>query len=242
MKKINLESKNLNSLAYAEIKGRIISREFLPGQRLVDSQLCETFGISRTPIRDAMRMLTEDGLLVNNSARGFYVFRPTNKDIDEIFEISEMIEITSAKKIIHILSQREYQSMESKLAILEEKANNTASIDEDEEFKRYLIELSDNQRLYDVYLKNLTQRQLLANIIFFDCPESQDFKARKERSRMVHNKIIFAIRHRDEPLVREAIAEHTHIGILDAKAYLKQLNEQEITRMYEDISVDIALL
>ena len=64
MKKTIFETQNLNELAYNEIMKRIISREYTPGQRLVDSQLAEDFGISRTPIRDAMRKLTEDGLLI----------------------------------------------------------------------------------------------------------------------------------------------------------------------------------
>ena len=53
MDSVILESVNLNDLAYEEIKKRIISREFAPGQRLVDSQLATIFQISRTPIRDA---------------------------------------------------------------------------------------------------------------------------------------------------------------------------------------------
>ena len=92
MDSVILESVNLNDLAYEEIKKRIISREFAPGQRLVDSQLATIFQISRTPIRDAMRRLTKEGLLTNTSSRGFYVFAPTLKDIDEIFSISGMIE------------------------------------------------------------------------------------------------------------------------------------------------------
>ena len=57
MDSVILESVNLNDLAYEEIKKRIISREFAPGQRLVDSKLATIFQISRTPIRDAMRRL-----------------------------------------------------------------------------------------------------------------------------------------------------------------------------------------
>ena len=67
MDSVILESVNLNDLAYEEIKKRIISREFAPGQRLVDSQLATIFQISRTPIRDAMRRLTKEGLLTKSS-------------------------------------------------------------------------------------------------------------------------------------------------------------------------------
>ena len=63
MDAVVLESTNLNELAYGEIRKRIISREFPPGQRLVDSQLAAMFKISRTPIRDAIRRLVKEGLL-----------------------------------------------------------------------------------------------------------------------------------------------------------------------------------
>lgn len=79
MDSVILESVNLNDLAYEEIKKRIISREFAPGQRLVDSQLATIFQISRTPIRDAMRRLTKEGLLTNTSSRGFMCLRRRSK-------------------------------------------------------------------------------------------------------------------------------------------------------------------
>ena len=103
MDAVVLESTNLNELAYGEIRKRIISREFPPGQRLVDSQLAAMFKISRTPIRDAIRRLVKEGLLTNTSSRGFYMFAPTLKDIDEIFSISIMTETEAAARVIRFL-------------------------------------------------------------------------------------------------------------------------------------------
>ena len=51
----------LNQQAYDILKEKIIKKELLPGTRLVDSQLAEDFGISRTPLRDAIRKLAEEG-------------------------------------------------------------------------------------------------------------------------------------------------------------------------------------
>lgn len=136
MDSVILESVNLNDLAYEEIKKRIISREFAPGQRLVDSQLATIFQISRTPIRDAMRRLTKEGLLTNTSSRGFYVFAPTLKDIDEIFSISGMIETEAAARIIRRLRENPSPRLEEELNILEKKASEVFPMEKDEEFKR----------------------------------------------------------------------------------------------------------
>lgn len=92
-------------------------------QRLVDSQLATIFQISRTPIRDAMRRLTKEGLLTNTSSRGFYVFAPTLKDIDEIFSISGMIETEAAARIIRRLRENPSPRLEEELNILEKKAS-----------------------------------------------------------------------------------------------------------------------
>lgn len=225
MNPITLESTNLNELAYQEIKKCIISRELAPGERLVDSQLAALFGISRTPIRDAMRRLTKEGLLTNTSARGFYVFTPTLRDIDEIFSISKMVETEAATRIIHFLMARPAAEWEEKLCLLGEKANDVSSISGDEEFKRYLIEISDNARLYDIYVQNHWQRVLLANIIH-GTPDPAAAAFRMEKSKLVHNRIVLGIRNHDIEYTVKAIEEHNSYGITDAVEYVQQLDPQ----------------
>jgi len=209
MDSVILESVNLNDLAYEEIKKRIISREFAPGQRLVDSQLATIFQISRTPIRDAMRRLTKEGLLTNTSSRGFYVFAPTLKDIDEIFSISGMIETEAAARIIRRLRENPSPRLEEELNILEKKASEVFPMEKDEEFKRYMMELAENQRL--------------ANIIHHGKTDEID-SFRAEKSKLVHNRIVLGIRNQDFEYTRQAIEEHNGYGIADATDYVLQLN------------------
>ena len=223
MDSVILESVNLNDLAYEEIKKRIISREFAPGQRLVDSQLATIFQISRTPIRDAMRRLTKEGLLTNTSSRGFYVFAPTLKDIDEIFSISGMIETEAAARIIRRLRENPSPRLEEELNILEKKASEVFPMEKDEEFKRYMMELAENQRLYDIYLQNHGQRVLLANIIHHGKTDEID-SFRAEKSKLLHNRIVLGIRNQDFEYTRQAIEEHNGYGIADATDYVLQLN------------------
>ena len=79
---------NLNKKAYDAIKMDIVERRLIAGTRLVDSKLAEQYGISRTPIRDALMRLTEEGL-VENTGKGYYVYMPSADDIRELFELRQ---------------------------------------------------------------------------------------------------------------------------------------------------------
>ena len=91
---------NLTQQAYDLLRTKIITKEILPGTRLVDSTLAQQYGISRTPMRDAIRKLAEEGLVTPSSTKGYFVYKPTLKDIEEIFEIREMIDISVTTKVI----------------------------------------------------------------------------------------------------------------------------------------------
>lgn len=107
----------LNQQAYDILKEKIIKKELLPGTRLVDSQLAEDFGISRTPLRDAIRKLAEEGFVVNHPMKkGYYVYQPSAKDINEIFEMRLILDLAAATKLIREILPREPQ----RLRILEE--------------------------------------------------------------------------------------------------------------------------
>ena len=84
---MKLSIENLNTKAYEEIKSLIISKKLEPGARLVDSQLAEQYGISRTPIRDAIRKLTEDGLVVKSKTKGYNAVSYTHLTLPTIYSV-----------------------------------------------------------------------------------------------------------------------------------------------------------
>ena len=126
------------------------------------------------------------------TSRGFYVFAPTLKDIDEIFSISGMIETEAAARIIRRLRENPSPRLEEELNILEKKASEVFPMEKDEEFKRYMMELAEKQRLYDIYLQNHGQRVLLANIIHHGKTDEID-SFRAEKSKLVHNRIVLGL-------------------------------------------------
>jgi DNA-binding GntR family transcriptional regulator len=77
---------------YDFVKAQIMNLELKPGQYITDSQIADEFEISRTPVREALRRLEQEGLLVNQARRGWKVYSLSLDDIHEIFDIKESLD------------------------------------------------------------------------------------------------------------------------------------------------------
>lgn len=161
---IKLKVESLTDQAYDVLKEKIISKEFPPGMRLVDSQIAKEYGISRTPLRDAIRRLYEEGLVTSNGGRGYCVFQPTRKDIEEIFEIRLMIDRLVVTKLIEKVLPNNDEAMDAIRRMYKEMESQSASgssgenfVKSDEDFHDALISMIDNGRLSDYYAEIRSQ-------------------------------------------------------------------------------------
>ncbi|WP_448586742.1 GntR family transcriptional regulator [Thermaurantiacus sp.] len=85
-------------IAYAEIRGLILSGEVLPGTRLKEEELAARCGVSRTPVRDALRRLEGELYVVRNGASRMFVADWQAEDLDELFALRSMIEAHAAAR------------------------------------------------------------------------------------------------------------------------------------------------
>jgi len=151
-----LKTDMLNEQIYHLLKQDILLHRLLPGERLVDSQIAENYGVSRTPVRDALLMLVREGLVKNSGRRGFCVFEATERDIDELYEIREMIETHAIHTLIGRLRVKP-EEMKQKLICVQVRSE--AFLEEgnwicaDESFHEGLVELAGNGRLYKISLE-----------------------------------------------------------------------------------------
>ena len=83
---------NLKTLAYNKIRQKIVTCEYAPGTFLNEEILTEALGLSRTPIRDALGRLEQEGLIEIRPKRGIIVKSLTVSDINMIFEVRNMYE------------------------------------------------------------------------------------------------------------------------------------------------------
>lgn len=78
--------------AYREIKTRIQDGSLPPGERLVERSLCAALGMSRTPVREALRVLTAEGWVTSRPRRGMVVAGLSREELEEIFEVGVVLE------------------------------------------------------------------------------------------------------------------------------------------------------
>lgn len=91
---------NAYRLAYEKIRNQIFSGELLGGSKLIEERLAENIGVSRTPVREAIRRLEQEGLIKNKR-----VYKPTKEDLMHFSELRTLIESHSAKKAAESMSK-----------------------------------------------------------------------------------------------------------------------------------------
>ena len=87
-----LVSTSLVDLALTQLRHDILSGAVEPGERLIEEQLTRRFGISRAPVREALRLLAEQGLVEHLPRRGVRVARLSDRDFDELFAVRDALE------------------------------------------------------------------------------------------------------------------------------------------------------
>ena len=88
----DLGAVSLVELAVRRLRAEILSGVYAPGERLVEEQLTRRFGISRGPLREAMRLLGQQGLVEHLPRRGVQVVKLSARDIDELFSLRDALE------------------------------------------------------------------------------------------------------------------------------------------------------
>lgn len=94
-----IERRNLGSDVYRILRDRILSQELTAGEKLSDLRLSSELGVSRTPIREALHQLAQDGVVIAEPNRGFFVATFTRRDLEEIFELRRVLEMYAIRRL-----------------------------------------------------------------------------------------------------------------------------------------------
>lgn len=147
----------LMSQALNRIRKAIKVGKLKPGERLVETRLSEEMGMSRFPIREALRYLEKEGLIETKPFKGTYVTRFNKDDLDEIYSLRSAIE----ELAVRILAKNINEEMILKLTAIMKNMEKAAAqkdlekvIQEDFTFHRAICELSGHKKLMGVW-KNL---------------------------------------------------------------------------------------
>jgi DNA-binding GntR family transcriptional regulator len=149
--------KPLREVVFDTLRDAIITGVLRPGERLMESQLAEELGVSRTPVREAIRKLELEGFLVMVPRKGAYVAGISLKDIADVFEVRAALESLATELAAERITEEELEELERILvrkSEIIEQGDIVKFVECDKKFHDTLYRASRNRRLMQI-LSNL---------------------------------------------------------------------------------------
>ncbi|MBQ7478565.1 MAG: GntR family transcriptional regulator [Selenomonadaceae bacterium] len=175
-----------------------------PGERLMEIQLAEELGVSRTPVREAIRKLDQEGYVVMMPRRGAYVADMSIRDVNEIFEIRTALESLSNGLAAERITSEELETLQRLLVQIGNhiKDNDMDRIVEtDIKFHDLLYQASRNSRLEGI-ISNLREQLTRFRTL------SMSYPGRLEETLEEHRAIVDAIAQGNTEAAQEAAERH----------------------------------
>ena len=195
---------SLADRVFDRLERDILSGELAENTQLSENMLSKKLGVSRTPVREALRRLEQEGLVASESGRGTVVLGVNRQDLCDIFEIRIKLEGMAAARAASVITDGQLAELE-RVADLQQfylSRGDAASISEtDSRFHQLLYRFSSSRVLEDV-LGSLHHRIQRFRRLSMESPE------RAERSVSEHRAILEALRGHDPELAERLLSEH----------------------------------
>jgi DNA-binding GntR family transcriptional regulator len=197
-------SVSLSDKAYSLIKDAIISYRLKPGEPLVEAKIAEQINISRTPIRESLKKLHNEGLIRIIPTKGAFVADVKKEDVEEMFVLREVLECTALKAAIPRISESDLDEVEQLLIQAEKDiaaGDFETSVISDVKLHELIIEKSGYRRLaqfLDILKAQLLRVRYLGTTV----------TGRTKRSIQEHKAIVNAIRNKDYDSACDLLKTH----------------------------------
>ncbi|QBD85779.1 GntR family transcriptional regulator [Clostridium tetani] len=187
-----------------ELRAAIFDKKLEAGDRLIENNIAKSMGVSRTPVREALRQLEIEGLAINIARKGTLVKGISKEDIIEIYDIREVLEGLAVRGACLNISRKEILRLKEIIEIMSKCINKNDTdkyIKSHNEYNRIILNASKNKRLISKleyiyeYLKSM-RKVTLSN------------ETRREKALLEHKNIVEAIEEGDEVLAERLAREH----------------------------------
>lgn len=210
----------LRDVVFNTLRQSILTGELKPGERLMEIHLADKLGVSRTPIREAIRMLELEGLVTMIPRRGAEVAQITEKNLREVLEVRGALDALAVELACERITQEELEQLKKACDYFEEEtkkgsANQVAQADV--ALHDIILKASRNEKLVQM-IGNFSQQMYRYRL------EYVKDEAHYERLILEHQRIYEAIRDRDKERGAEAI--RTHIDNQE-KAVIRMITERK---------------
>ncbi|MCF8078712.1 MAG: GntR family transcriptional regulator [Desulfobacterales bacterium] len=200
----SIKVESLESQVSYRIREMIRQRILTKGQKVKERELCEKLGISRTPVREALRTLKSEGLIDIIPNKGAFVSEPSIENIKEIFEVMTLLEGEAARLAARRITDLELKKLD---AIHQELKRHYAG----KNSEKYL---AANSRCHQ-YIRKLAKNQLLYELvqslqvkIFLYRTQQLNKLGRFDQSIKEHEELMKAFRKKDARAAERAMKNH----------------------------------
>ena len=187
---------------YLWVKNAIIQGEFKPGEHIAQERLTKTLGVSRTPVRDAIKRLEAEGLLITKPHCGAVVFQLSKERLTEIYDIRILMEQYCAARTCIRASDDDIRQLEEiSLKMLDFSNNSKEFMQLDRQFHTRICELSGCDDTVEI-LQGLWNKCDSFKSIYYP------LEGRINDTLSEHAKIIQGLKNRDIDATKQAIYGH----------------------------------
>lgn len=210
----------LRDVVFNTLRRAILKGELKPGERLMEIALADKLGVSRTPIREAIRKLELEGLVVMAPRKGAKVASITERDLNDVLEVRKGMEVLAISLACERITKEEMEHLEeieAHFQTLIESDNLTELAEVDVEFHDTIYQATNNKRLVQL-LNNLREQMYRYRIEYL-----KDSAVRRQLAKE-HKAICEALRTHD----RESALRYVYVHIDNQqKAIIRSLNEEK---------------
>lgn len=215
-------TENLSGQVYSQIKTLILCNEILPGQKLHHQELSERLGVSRTPVREALTRLVQEGYVSFLPNRGFTCKEIRLQEAGELYQLREALEAFAVEKAIENLTEVAFTELSAKINLYGKDVQKRFTRDRlvyDQDVHLEIARLSGNETL------TKTLAQVFERIILKRRTDGLYDPARGITAHQEHLKLLQAMKKRNTHDAVKIVRAHIRAGRNNVLADLKQRQE-----------------
>jgi len=200
----SIKVESLESQVSYRIREMIRQRILTKGQKVKERELCEQLGISRTPVREALRTLKSEGLIDIIPNKGAFVSEPSIENIKEIFEVMTLLEGEAARLAAKRITDQELKKLDAihqELKRHHAERNSGKYLAANGRCHQYIRKLAKNQLLYELV-------QSLQDKIFLYRTQQLNKLGRFDQSIKEHEELMKAFRKKNARAAERAMKNH----------------------------------
>ena len=193
--------------AYQEIRSRIVTGALPPGSQLKEEELAEVCGVSRTPVRDALRRLEAEMFIRRSDSQRSFVAEWSVSDVDEMFTLRGMLEGYAAARAALRADDNQIEELRRHNEAIDIAINSRrhpdvkAFLDHNRQFHALILEAAGSERLTAMLARLIEQPIVLRTALLYD-------RAQLTRSYSEHTELLAAFERRDANWAQAVMTGH----------------------------------